>query len=480
MSHQNYIDGDWITSETGDTFTVRNPADPDDVVGEFQQSNSADTERAIEAAAAAQSEWGETSGPTRGRYLRETAESLSSMRDELAKTLTREEGKTLSEARAEVDHAIELFYFYAEQARSFQGELHSSSSPDRQLSTIREPLGVVGLIASWNYPIAIPCWKLAPALAMGNASVLKPATNAPNVMRKVFECIDDVGFPDGVVNYVTGPGSEVGNTLTEHEAVNGVSFTGSTAVGTQVYENATTNQKRVQTEMGGKNPTLVMPSADVTEAVDIVGAGAFGVTGQACTATSRAIVHETILDDFIDGIVNYAESLNIGPGLDGADMGPQVDENERTGTLDYIQIGEDEGATLLTGGDEPDGISTDGYFVEPTVFTDVEPNMRIAQEEIFGPVLGIIPVGSIEEGIEIANGVDYGLSASIVTQNLGEAHQFLHESETGLVKVNEKTTGTEVHVPFGGVKGSSSNTYREQGEAALEFFTRMKTAYLNY
>ena len=278
---------------------------------------------------------------------------------------------------------------------------------------------------------------------------------------------------------VTGPGSEVGDVFTTDPEIDAVSFTGSSETGHRVYDAATDDGKRIQTEMGGKNPTVVMDSADVEEAADIVAAGAFGVTGQACTATSRAIVHESIYDEFVDAVVDRAEDIEVGPGLKGADMGPQVSNGELSPTLEYVDISQDEGATLVTGGGQLD-IDTAGHYVEPTVFSDVEHEMRIAQEEVFGPVLAVLSVSDFTEAIEIANDVDYGLSAGIVTEDHGEVNRFVDEVEAGVVKINEKTTGLELHVPFGGVKNSSSNTYREQGDAGLEFFTTTKTVYDNY
>jgi aldehyde dehydrogenase (NAD+) len=311
--------------------------------------------------------------------------------------------------------------------------------------------------------------------------VFKPAMQAPLVGGAIVECLDDAGIPDGVVNYVPGPGSEVGDTIVTHDDVDAVSFTGSAAVGKQVYDAATADHKRAQCEMGGKNPTIVTDSADVDEAVDIVGAGAFGVTGQACTACSRAIVTSSRYDAFLDGIVEYAEGLAVGDGRAGADMGPQVNESEREGTLEYVEVGMQEGARVATGGGEPaEPRHADGFFVEPTVLADVEPGMRIAQEEVFGPVLAVIEVDDFEEAIAVANDVEYGLSASVVTNDLGQAHRFVEEIEAGVAKVNEKTTGLELHVPFGGYKRSSTDTYREQGDAALDFYTSTKTVYLNY
>jgi len=477
-TYQNYVDGEWTVAATGETFAVRNPADRSDVVGEFQQSGVADAEAAVEAAAEASEAWADTPGPERGRILRATGQRLADRKDELTETLVREEGKARPEAAGEVQRAVDIFAYYAAKASDLGGTVKGSSSGDTRLYTVNEPLGVAGLITPWNYPIAIPAWKIAPALATGNTVVFKPASEAPGVSRKLVECLDDAGLPDGVLNYVTGPGSEVGKTFSTHEAVDAVSFTGSSAVGDTVGQQANETGKRLQLEMGGKNPAVVMPSADIESAVDIAASGAFGVTGQACTATSRAIVHEDVYDEFVEGVVDAAESIEVGPGLDGAEMGPQVSESELDSTLEYVSIGVDEGATLETGGSEID--TGDGFYIEPAVFSDVGPNMRIAQEEIFGPVLAVIPVGSYEEAVEVANGVRYGLSASIITQDLSEANHFVDDSDSGVVKVNEKTTGLELHVPFGGVKDSSSETYREQGDAGLDFYTISKTVYMNY
>ncbi len=320
-------------------------------------------------------------------------------------------------------------------------------------------------------------WKIAPALAAGNAVVIKPATLAPGVVHEMASALEEAGLPDGVINVVTGPGSEVGETIAGHEAVDAVSFTGSTAVGNTVYDTATEDGKRVQLEMGGKNPTVVSDTADVDKAARIVASGAFGVTGQACTATSRAIVHEDVYDEFVDAVVDRAAAIEHGHGLDDPSMGPHVSESELESTLEYVDIARDEGATLEYGGSTLD---REGYFVEPAVFSGVDSEMRIAQEEVFGPVLAVLPVGDFDEALAVANDVDYGLSASVVTDDHTEANRFAEEIEAGVVKINEKTTGVELHVPFGGVKDSSSETYREQGDAGLDFYSISKTVYDNY
>ncbi len=480
-THHNYVGGEWVEASTGETFAVENPANTDETVARFQKSDEADAARAVEAAVAAESEWAGTPGPGRGAVLNRTAQILEERRAALTELLSREEGKTTDEARPEVQRAIDIFYYYAQKAREFGGTVRPASGDHTQLYTLKEPMGVAGLITPWNYPIAIPAWKIAPALATGNTVVFKPASQAPGVGREIVAALDEAGIADGAINFVTGPGSSVGETFATHDDVDAVSFTGSSTVGNQVYDAATDAGKRAQTEMGGKNPVVVTDSADVEAAVEIAGSGAFGVTGQACTAGSRAIVDSSVAEAFLDGIVDYAESLTVGAGTEGADMGPQVSQSELDGTMEYVEIGQAEGATLLTGGGRPEGRAyEDGYFVEPTVFADVTPEMRIAREEIFGPVLSVLTVDGFDEAVAVANDVPYGLSASVVTEDHTEVHEFVRRVESGVVKINEKTTGLELHVPFGGVKNSSSNTFREQGKAGLEFFTTTKTVYENY
>ncbi len=480
-AHRNFVNGEWIESETGDTFESRNPADPSDVVGEYQRSAGADAEAAVDIAAGATDEWADTPGPERGRILRAVGAELDARSEELTETLVHEEGKARPEAAGEVGRAVDIFYYYAEKARDRGGRVKQSSGRNTRLHTREQPLGVAAIITPWNYPIAIPAWKIAPAIAAGNTVVWNPASETPEIARKLTECLDSAGVPDGVVNYVTGPGSEIGDPLIEHDDVSAVSFTGSTAVGKHVYEVATNNEKRVQTEMGGKNPTVVTDSADPAEAAEIVADGAFGVTGQACTAASRAIVDEAVYDEFLDRLVEEAEAIDVGPGLDDYDMGPQVNADELDSTLSYIDAALEDGNELLAGGDVPEGDHVgDGYFIQPTVFADVGRNDTIAQEEIFGPVVAVIPSSGYEEGVEIANDVKYGLSTSIVSEDNTEVNRFIEDAEAGVVKVNEKTTGLELHVPFGGLKDSSSNTYREQGDAGIDFFTTTKTVYHNY
>ncbi|UPM42704.1 aldehyde dehydrogenase family protein [Halocatena salina] len=477
-TRENYIDGEWVSTETDETIDVTNPADPSEVVTQYQRSSAADAATAVEAAADAKSEWAATPGPERGSILRTAGALLEERKSELTDLLIAEEGKARPEAAGEVQRAIDIFYYFATKAADLGGTVKGASAPSTNLYIRKEPVGVAALITPWNYPIAIPAWKLAPALAAGNSVVIKPASLAPGVVIEMAAALEEAGLPDGVLNVVTGPGSEVGNEFIENEDTDVVSFTGSSQVGQMVYDQATDAGKRIQTELGGKNPTVVSASADPAEAADIVASGGFGTTGQSCTACSRAIVHEDVYDDFVSELVDRAETIDIGPGADH-EMGPQVSADERDSTLEYVDVAQNEGATLATGGGVPEDLG-DGYFVEPTVFTDVEHDMRIAQEEVFGPVVAVLQVKDFEEGLEVANGVEYGLSASIVTDDHTEANRFVEEAEAGVVKVNEKTTGLELHVPFGGFKRSSSETWREQGDAGLDFYTIEKTVYDNY
>ncbi len=485
QTFENYVDGEWRASETGETFEVVNPSDTTEVVAECQQSSEADANGAIEAAAAARDAWKNTPGPDRGAFLRTTAKKMDERRDELAETLSREEGKTLSEATGETGRAVDIFYYFAERAMDYAGESYNPSAQGQNLYTVREPMGVAGLITPWNYPIAIPAWKMAPALATGNTVVCKLSKEAPTVYLKVMECMAEAAeehdVPDGVVNVLTGSGENVGQPIVTHDEVDAVSFTGSRQVGDMIYEQATDAHKRIQTELGSKNPTVITESADIEQAADIVSGGAFGVTGQACTATERVIVHESVEDEFIDALVERAENTEIGHGVEDPGMGPKASESELENTLDYIQTAEDEGATIEYGGGEPEGDEFEnGHFVEPTVLSGLDSDATVMQEEVFGPFVGVLTYSDIDEAIELANDVEYGLAAGIVTDDHSEANQFVDEIDFGIVKVNEATTGLELHVPFGGMNASSSETYREQGEEGMNYFTIIKTVYDSY
>ena len=478
QQYKNLIDGEWVNSSDGKTFENRNPAQLDDVLGEFPLATKADVERAIDAASAALPAWGNLPGPARGAILDKASRILEARLDEIATVLTREEGKTLTEAKGEVTRARDIFRYYAGEGWRAGGNVLPSNTGGELLYTRREPLGVVALVTPWNFPIAIPAWKMAPALAYGNTVVFKPASFAPQTAMLLVEVLVEAGLPKGVVNFVTGSGRTVGDTLVGSPKVHGVSFTGSVSVGTGIYEKAIKNLTRVQLEMGGKNPTIVLKDANIDTAVKMVVAGGFGLTGQACTATSRVIVEDAIANDFAAALTQAARSLKVGNGLEaGVQMGPAVSEDQLQTDLDYIGIGQKEGAKLLVGGSQAgDG----GYYVQPTVFDHVETQMRIAQEEIFGPVIGIIRASDFEDALAKANGIGFGLSAAVVTNDLQKAFQFANRIDAGVVKINEPTTGLALQAPFGGFKHSSANTFKEQGQAAIEFYTRTKTIYVGH
>lgn len=480
MPHfKNYIAGEWVDSASGETFENHNPADTKDVIGTFPAATKADVERAIEAANEALPGWANTPPPSRGAILDKVSQILDARQDEFARELTREEGKTLTEAKVEVLRARDIFKYYAGEGWRMGGQVLPSNIGGELLYTRREALGTVALITPWNFPIAIPVWKMAPALIYGNTVVFKPASLVPHTAVLLVEALIDAGIPKGVVNLVTGSGRTVGDTLVSSKRIAGVSFTGSVSVGTGIYEKAMKNLTRVQLEMGGKNPTIVLRDADISKAVNIAVAGGFGLTGQACTATSRVIVEEAAADAFAQALTEAARNLKVGSGLEsGIQMGPAVSEDQLQTDLEYIGVGQQEGAKLLAGGGTAG--SNGGYFVQPTVFDNVEPQMRIAQEEIFGPVIGIIRARDFDDAIAKANNIGFGLSASIVTNDLQKAFQFANRIEAGVVKINEPTTGLALQAPFGGFKNSSANTFKEQGQAAIEFYTRTKTVYVGH
>ncbi|MEM0481725.1 MAG: aldehyde dehydrogenase family protein [Nitrososphaerota archaeon] len=476
------IGGEKIFPPDGRTFKDINPADTGEIVAEFPQMSRDDAARAIDAARETQLKWASTPAPERGRILVKAAEILEGEADELARVLTREEGKTLAESRAEVARAVSIFRFYGVMGYRLRGEFTPSAEPNTHLFTLREPLGVVSIITPWNFPIAIPSWKIAPALISGNAVVFKPASYTPLIGYRIVDALHRAGLPPGVLNFVTGPGSTVGAELINNPKVDAISFTGSLEVGEEIKRAAGGRNIRIQLELGGKNPAVILDDADMGRAVEMVVRGAFGLTGQACTATSRAIVIENIADEFERKLLERVKRIKVGNGLaEGVEMGPVVGEKELNKILDYIRIGVDEGAKLVSGGKRLTGSEySKGYFVEPTVFTNVTPDMRIAQEEIFGPVLSVMRVHNFDEAVELANKIEYGLSASIFTRSLPRAFEFINRVQAGVVKINKPTTGLEPHVPFGGFKKSSFGMIKEQGEAALDFYTKIKTVYLGY
>lgn len=475
---QNLIGGAWVDASDGARFKNINPANTDEVLGTFPKATTEDVQRAIAAAREAQPPWARIPAPDRGAILDKASQIVSARLEEFARTLTREEGKTLAEARGEVTRTRDLLRYYSGAGWRMSGDVLPPTTENEMIYTLREPLGVIGVITPWNFPSAIPAWKIAPALAYGNTVVFKPASFAPHSGLLLVEALLEAGLPPGVINFVTGSGSVAGEAIATSPEINGITFTGSHAVGKKIYQSAVENMTRIQLEMGGKNPLIVLDDADVDLATELAVRGGFGATGQVCTASSRVIVQENIANDFVDSLANAARNLVVGDGLENSTrMGPAVSAGQLQTDLEYIKIGKDEGAKLVAGGDRA---GDRGFFVQPTVFDDVAPQMRIAQEEIFGPVVGVIRAGSIDDAIEKANAVGFGLSAGIVTKDLHAALSFANRVEAGVVKINSQTSGIAVHVPFGGFKKSSANTFKEQGEAAIEFYTRTKSVYLKH
>jgi aldehyde dehydrogenase (NAD+) len=481
QTFNNYVAGQWVECQAKKTFPNINPANTEETVGLFQASNGSDAAAACDAAAQAQPGWAALPAPRRGEYLFKAAEILESRLAKLAEEMTREEGKTLPESKGEVKRAINIMrYFGGEGARQFSYQIPSERE-NVFCYTLRKPLGVVGLITPWNFPSAIPAWKLAPALVAGNTVVIKPASLAPLSALRLVEALHEAGIPAGAINYVTGGGGTVGNAIVEHPVVRAVSFTGSCEVGQALHEKVSRRKIRVQLEMGGKNPTVVLKDTDQDYAADILVNGAFFSTGQKCTACSRAIIEKSIYESLVEKLLTKTRKLKVGNGLDaGIDIGPAVDAAQLETDLKYIEIGKNEGAQLLCGGNRLSGGAYDkGYFIEPTIFAGVTPEMRIAQEEVFGPVLALMVANDFEDAMRLANGIRFGLSAAIVSRDLTRVHQFINRIEAGLITVNLPTAGVEYQLPFGGTKESSFGM-REQGPAALDFYTETRTVYLKY
>jgi acyl-CoA reductase-like NAD-dependent aldehyde dehydrogenase len=475
---RNYIDGEW---SGGETFENRNPADTREVVGLMAKGSAADVARAAEAARAALPGWAGLTAPARGNFLFKVADLLDARAEACAVEMTREEGKTLPEARGEVRRAINIFRYFAGEGARMPGMLVPSERDRVHMFALRKPIGVVGLVTPWNFPVAIPAWKLAPALICGNTVVLKPASAAPLSAWRIVEACHEAGIPKGVVNYVAGPGGELGRALVEAAPLKGVSFTGSCEVGNWLHAEASKRRLRIQLEMGGKNPTIVCADCDFAAAVENVVNGAFFSTGQKCTATSRAIVEEPIYDMFLDALVERTKKLKIGNGLEaGIDIGPAIDQAQLDTDLRYIEIGRREAGPPLVGGSRMTGPGFDnGYFVEPTIFAGVTESMTIAREEIFGPVLAVMKAKDFADALRIANNVPFGLSASVQTTNVSRVFEYVHRMEAGLLTVNLPSAGVEYQLPFGGTKDSSFGP-KEQGPAAMEFYSDYKTVYLKY
>ena len=450
--YKNYINGKWKVSASGETFENVNPANHDEVLGRFQKSNKKDVNEAIAAAENAQKTWRATPAPKRGEILFKVAELLLQQKESLAQDMTREMGKVIGETRGDVQEAIDLTYYTAGEGRRLLGETVPSELKNKFCMSVRMPVGIVSAITPWNFPLAIPSWKLVPALVCGNTVVIKPATDTPLSVVNFIKVFEQAGLPPGVLNLVTGSGSEVGTPMVEHDKVKLVSFTGSTDTGSVIASSCARNMKQYSLEMGGKNAIIVMDDADLELAVEGVIFGAFGTTGQRCTACSRVIVHKKIAKKFTDLLVARTKTLKLGDGLKAkTDVGPLINESQRTKVHNYVQIGQNEGAKLLIGGKHATGKDCkNGSFYQPTIFADVAPKMRIAQEEIFGPVLAIIPCNSFEQAVEIVNDSKFGLSSAIYTRDVSRAFKAIETLDTGITYINASTIGAEIQLPFGG------------------------------
>ncbi|MGB8507017.1 MAG: aldehyde dehydrogenase family protein [Pyrinomonadaceae bacterium] len=480
-TYRNFIGGKWAESVSPNRIENINPARTDEVLGHVRLSTREEARRAVEAASEAFRAWRATPAPARGRIVARFARLLEDDRENLAAILTREEGKTLAESRGEIGRAINVAEFSAGEARRMNGETIQSELPANFAYTIKQPHGVVACVTPWNFPVAIPVWKIAPALVAGNTVVFKPATVTPATAVRIVELFVEAGIPAGVLNLIIGSGSEAGDEIINHPAVRAISFTGSNGVGLKLYEQAARRGVKVQAEMGGKNPVIVLEDADMNLAVEATAQGAFGSTGQRCTATSRAIVVDKVADNFIERMIARAESYKLGDGMDAAtEIGPIVDAGQFKSVLGFIDIGREDGASLVCGGGPADGANLrKGYFIKPTVFAGVTPDMRIAREEIFGPVLSIMRVRDFEEAMRVANDSEYGLSSSIFTNDAARIFRFVDEIETGMTHINSPTTGGEAHIPFGGIKSTGIGE-REQGSTALDFYTEIKVVYVDY
>jgi acyl-CoA reductase-like NAD-dependent aldehyde dehydrogenase len=480
-TYKNYINGEWVESRSSGTIEDRNPANTNELIGIFPSSSEEDANAAVVAARAAYKDWRLTPAPKRAEILFRAAKILIERKEDYARDMTREMGKVLDETRGDVQEAIDMTFFMAGEGRRLYGHTTPSELPNKFAMSVRSPIGVSGLITPWNFPMAIPSWKIMPALVCGNTVVIKPAEDTPLSTHNLIEVLEEAGLPRGVVNVVFGKGTVVGKAILQSSDVNLVSFTGSTEVGRIVSEACAPTFKKCHLEMGGKNIIVVMDDANLDLAVDGAIWGGFGTTGQRCTAASRVAVHKKIYSKFVEKFVARAEALKVGDGLDPAtDMGPCINEQQLNTVTKYVEIGKDEGAKLATGGHRlTEGKYASGWFHEPTVFVDCDPKMRICQEEIFGPVVSVIPFETFEEGLAVANGVNYGLSASIYTRNVNDAFRAERDLETGIVYVNAPTIGAETHLPFGGIK-NTGNGHRESGDAALDFYSEWKTLYIDY
>jgi alpha-ketoglutaric semialdehyde dehydrogenase len=475
----NYIRGEWISIRQGREIEVRNPADPDELLGKGFLASAREAEAAIAAASEAFPAWARMSAPKRGEIVERAGDLLRAEQDEVARLLTKEEGKTLAEAKGEIYRAYNVLNYTAGQSRRMGGVTIPSELPKNFAYTMRQPLGVVALITPWNFPICIPVWKIAPALVAGNTVIFKPSSTTPLTAAKLVEIFERAGVPPGVLNLLVGSSSDVGDLLTRDRRVHGISFTGSSENGTQIYTACAARGVKAQCEMGGKNPVVVLEDADLNLAVDGIVSGAFGSTGQRCTATSRAILQDSVADELIARMVERVSKWKLGSGLDpDVQMGPLVSAQQLKTVEQYIEVGKREGAKVVIGGRRPSGLSR-GFFLEPTIFDGVRPDHRIAREEIFGPVLVVIRAKDYEQAIEFANTSEYGLTSSIYTNDAGRIFDFCERIEAGMVHVNSPTVGGEAQIPFGGMKSSGVGE-REQGPTALDFYTDVKVIYIDY
>ena len=476
---RNYVDGEWRSAASGHTFQTTNPARPDAPIGTVPSSGPPDVDAAVTAAAAALDSWDRRPAPQRGTILRTAGDLLAERKDDIAQAMTREMGKPVFETKGDVQEAIDTAYYAASETRRLFGRTVPSELPNKMNMSIRRPVGVCGIITAWNFPVAVPSWKILPALAAGNTVVFKPSEEAPHSGLLFARTLIDAGLPDGVLNVVHGNG-ETGATLVEHPQVDAVGFTGSYEVGTSIAETCGRRNKRVSLEMGGKNPMIVLDDADLDLALEGAIWGAYGTTGQRCTATSRLICHEDIHDELVTRIEAEANALVLGDGTTPeTDIGPLINESARRKVQRYVDLGVDEGAHLQFGGNPASPDELDGYFFEPTLFTDVTADMQVAQDEIFGPVLLVFEVASYEEAVAVANDTRFGLSSAIYTTDVDISHRAMRDLEAGITYVNGPTIGAEAHMPFGGVK-DTGNGHRDGGWAAYDFFTEEKTVYVDY
>ncbi len=480
-AYRNFIGGEWVPAAEGGTFEDRNPADWNEVVGVFPASGAKDVERAVEAAAKAFPRWSRVPAPKRAEVLFRVGEILARRKEEISRLMTREMGKVLAETRGDVQEGVDTAYYMAGEGRRLYGETTPSELPRKFAMCVRRPVGVCGIVTPWNFPMAIPTWKIFPALLCGNTVVFKPASDTPATAAKLVEALAEAGVPAGVVNLVHGSGSKVGMPLATHPGVRCVSFTGSSEVGRALGEACGKRLRKLSLELGGKNAQIVLEDADLDLAVEGALWGAFGTTGQRCTATSRLIVHRKVKNEMVARLVERARKLKLGDGLDeSVQVGPQVNEGQRKTTASYVEIGKSEGAKLLCGGEAAaEGALAKGWFYKPTIFDGVTPRMRIAREEIFGPVLSVLTVESLDEAIAAHNDTDYGLSSSIYTRDVNRAFRAIEDLEAGITYVNGPTIGAEVHLPFGGVK-DTGNGHREGGKTVLDVFSEWKAVYVDW